>query len=145
MRYSPSHSGTAFCKSVMIGAFSGICVQLVLTTWGEPIKASEVWAIPVIIAAYGLLAVPFVGLGLALFGLPATSLLRAQANRKWVGFIAILWGAIAGKLVFYAIDHVIFFGYYDLRTIGAVDPGVIYGIPTAVAWWLFQRRAFAAG
>lgn len=144
MSYSPSPSGKAFWKSVMIGAFSGVCLQLLLTMWGEPIEALEAWAIPMLIAAYGLLAVPFVGLGLALFGLPATSLLRAQAIRKWVGLVAILWGAIAGKLVFYVIDHVIFFGYYDLRTVGAVDLGVIYGIPTAVAWWLLQRRAFAA-
>jgi hypothetical protein len=129
----------------LIGAFSGVCLQLVLTAWYEPIKSSEIWVIPVLFAVYGVLAVPFVGLGLAIFGLPLTGLFRPQADRLWVGLVAIVWGAVAGKIVYYVIDHVLFFGYYQLSTIGREDMGLIYGIPTGAAWWLLQRRAFAAG
>ena len=140
MTYQPGRGGRAYWLSVLVGAFAGVILQLIVTTGREPVDASGLWAVPVIILAYGLFALPFVALGLAVFGLPATGLLRRNAQDWWVGLIAVLWGAVAGKLMFYAIDHLIFFGVYDFRDVGLLDMGVIYGVPTGLAWWVLYRR-----
>lgn len=147
MSNQPSVNGRTFGLSVLVGAFGGISLQLILSAAREPIEPSawsalisEWWALPLVIFAYGSIAVPFVALGLAVFGLPISRLLRRQSQEWWVGVVAVLWGAVAGKLTFYAIDHLMFFGYYELVEIGLYDPGLIFGIPTAWAWWLLHRR-----
>ena len=132
--------GRAFALSVLIGAYLGILTQMLVTLWGEPIQRSDLWALPVILLVYGLLALPFVALGLALFGLPATLLLRRRAQEWWIGPIAALWGAMAGKLTFYVMDQQVFLGAYDVWKVSIYDGGIIYGVPTALAWWLLYRR-----
>ena len=45
--------------------------------------------------------------------------------------------------MFFIIDHVLFLGLYDLGKISLNDPGVIYGVPTGIAWWILHRRQIA--
>ena len=91
MTYDAWRSGRAYWLSVLIGSYVGIILQMIVTTWGEPIDRSELWALPVLILIYGLLALPFVALGLAVFGLPVTRLLRRKAQDWRVGILAALW------------------------------------------------------
>jgi hypothetical protein len=139
----PRRRTNAFVLSVLVGAFAGITLQSLVTLADEPPPLAEWWAIPVIIFGYGILAVPFVALGLAIFGLPATRLLRSEAQSWWLGIVAAIWGAVAGKLMFYAIDHLIFMGFYDFGKVALTDLGVLYGVPTGLAWWAFRRRELA--
>lgn len=118
-------------------------LQSVVTLSRGPIDMSDLWALPVIILVYGLFALPFVALGLALFGWPATALLRPWAQSRWVGVVAALWSAAAGKLMFYAIDHHLFFGHYTLDEMTFADLGILYGVPTGLAWWWFYRQGCA--
>ena len=143
MAYEPGQGGRAYWLSVFVGAFIGVTLQLAMTTWREPVDTSELWAVPVLILAYGLFAVPFVALGLAIFGLPVTGLLRRYAQDWWVGLVAAAWSAVAGKLMFFAIDRLIFFSLYDISKVALLDIGVIYGVPTGLSWWLFYRRKLA--
>lgn len=136
-------TGNAYWLSVFIGAYVGIILQMVGTTWAKPIDPSELWAVPLILLVYGLFAVPFVALGLGIFGWPVTSLLRGSAQAWWVGAVAALWGGLSGKLMFYAVDHLLFFGFYDLMKVSIRDLGVIYGLPTGLAWWALRRRELA--
>lgn len=145
MSYEPRSSGKAFGLSVLIGAFGGISLHLLVTALDAPIDVSELWAVPVLILVYGLFALPFVAVGLALFGLPVTALLRGRAQAWWVGLIAALWGTVAGKLMFYVIDSVLFFGSYKFLHISLTDLGIIFGVPTASAWWLLHCRELASG
>lgn len=137
-------TGRAYWQSVFIGAYVGVILQMVITTWTEPVDPSELWAIPVLLLVYGLLAVPFVAMGLALFGLPVTAMLRQRAQDWWVGALAAVWGCLAGKLMFYAVDHFLFFGLYDIWKVSILDMGVIYGLPTGLAWWALHRRELAS-
>ena len=141
MRYEPSGKGKTFGLSAIIGAYAGVALHIALAAWREPFPVSEWRFVPLLAVFYGLLALPFVALGLAVFGLPATALLRPRANDWWVGLIAASWGTMAGKLTFFAIDHLLFFGLYDIGKVAFFDLGVIYGAPTGLAWWaLFRRR-----
>lgn len=56
-----------------------------------------------------------------------------------LGAVAILWGGVAGKLTYFAIDHLLFFGNHDLRKVELFDMGLLYGVPTGLAWWLMLR------
>ncbi len=144
MSSEPNRGVKSFWLSVAIGAYTGVTLQFLLASWYEPIDFSELWAIPLILIIYGLFAVPFVALGLAIFGLPLTHLLYRSARKSWVGAIAILWSAVAGKLLFFAVDHLMFFGQYEIAKIQLLDMGIIYGLPTGVAWWLLRRRELIA-
>ncbi|MCP5395929.1 MAG: hypothetical protein H6918_04210 [Sphingomonadaceae bacterium] len=132
-----------FFLSAIIGAYAGVSLQLVATFWREPMPTSEFWVIPILILGYGTFALPFVILGLAIFGLPAGYLLRNKAQQWWVGGVAFVWGALAGKLMFYVIDHLLFFGLYDLDEVSINDMGVTWGVPTALAWWVLHRRTLS--
>lgn len=137
---SPRRAGT-FILSVLVGAFAGITLQvLIALLQSGSMSVSDLWEIPVFIVMFGLFAAPFVGIGLAIFGLPAAWLLRANAKSWWLCIVAVIWGAVAGKLLFYAIDHLIFLGLYRLGEVAMVDLGVLYGVPTALAYWVLQRR-----
>ncbi|MBX7541683.1 hypothetical protein [Qipengyuania sphaerica] len=143
MNQARKSTSDVYWKSVFIGAYVGIFLQMVVTTWGEPFDSSELWTVPVILLAYGLFAVPFVALGLGIFGLPVTTLLRRSAQAWWVGGVAALWGCLSGKLMFYIIDHLLFFGLYDLMELSFPDLGIVYGLPTGLAWWALHRRELA--
>lgn len=139
----PRSTGQAYWPSVFIGAYAGIIFQMAITTWSEPVVAHELWAIPVVLVVYGLLAVPFVAVGLALLGLPVTVMLRRRARDRWVGALAAVWGCLAGKLTFFVVDHFLFFGLYDILKVSFLDVGVMYGLPTGLAWWTLKRRELA--
>lgn len=136
-------TGRAYWQSVFIGAYVGVILQMVIPNLGKPVDPSELWAIPVLLLVYGLLAVPFVAAGLAVFGLPVTALLRKRAPDWWVGALAAVWGCLTGKLMFYAVDHFLFFGFYDILNVSIRDMGMIYGLPTGLAWWALHRRELA--
>lgn len=140
MESGQSPSTKSFWRSVLTGAYVGIALQMLLMSWNEPLDVSELWAIPVLLIVYGSIAIPFVAAGLAIFGLPFTRLLVRKAHSWWVGVVAVLWGATAGKLLFYIIDHLLFTGSYEIEKFQLFDMGIIYGIPTGIAWWLFCLR-----
>ena len=144
MSHDGSLSGRAYGMSVVIGAYAGVTLQMLAATSEGGFNFSEAWAIPIIILVYGLFALPFVALGLALFSLPATRLLRRSAERWWTGVIAALWGGVAGKLTCYAVDHLPFLGLYRIVELRIFDLGLIYGVPTGLAWWLLCRRQLAS-
>lgn len=135
--------GTAFWRSAITGAFFGTVLQILLAVWGEPVDKSEWWGLPLIILAYSLFAVPFVALGLAVFALPVTRMFRGYEREWWIIILAVTWGGAAGKVMFFAIDHIMFFGYYDIYKIELHDIGVIFGTPTGLSWWFFYRREHA--
>lgn len=133
----------AYWPSVFIGAYGGAILQIIAASWGGPIDLSELWLAPVLVLVYGMLAVPFVAFGLVLFGLTVSAVIHRWAQDWWVGPFAALWGGVAGKLMFYGIDHLMFFGYYDLLQISLSDMGIFYGVPTGIAWWVLRRRELA--
>jgi hypothetical protein len=137
-------TGEVYWYSVFIGAYVGISAQMVVALLVEPVDSAEIWTIPVLLLVYGMFAVPFVALGLALFGLPLTRLLHRSAQRWWVGLIAAVCGSVAGKIMFYAVDHLLFFGVYDIMEATILDMGVLYGLPTGLAWWALYRREVAS-
>ena len=138
MRFEAGPGVTTFLLAVAAGSVGGVILTLIYSNWNEQIAPAELLALPVIVVAYGAFAAPFVLVGLAVFGLPATALLRPYWNKWWLGFLAALWGAAAGKLVWFVIDHLLFLGRADILPI--VDAGVLWGVPTAVAWWLLRRK-----
>lgn len=138
MRFDAGPSVTTFFLAVAAGSVGGVILALLYASWNEPPAHSELWPLPAIVVAYGAFAAPFVLVGLAVFGLPATALLRPYWDKWWVGVVAALWGAIAGKIVWFAIDHLMFLGHADAFPV--VDAGVLFGVPTAVAWWFLRRK-----
>ena len=145
MGYDAGASTKTFLLSVAVGSFSGVALGLVLASLAYPAQAAqELWAIPLLVLVYGGLAFPFVTIGLAIFGLPMTALLREHWDKPWAGIVALLWGAVAGKMMWLAVDSLLFLGVYKITNISADDPGVLYGVPTAIAWWLLRRKEIAA-
>ncbi len=61
-----------------------------------------------------------------------------------MGVVAALWGCAAGKLMFLMIDRVLFFSSYELMELSIKDMGIIFGLPTGLAWWVLYRRELAA-
>jgi len=140
VKHAPSITTRNFWLSAVAGGYGGIFLQTAIVLLYEPVDFSELWATPVIILVYGLIALPFTALGIALFGLPVANVLLSKAEKWWIGLVAILWGAASGKLMFWAVDHFLFMGFYQFWKIQLLDMGLIYGIPTALAFWLLLRR-----
>lgn len=131
-----------FLRAALAGAYAGVTLQTVLILAMEASGPgwSEIWSLPVVLFWYGLIAVPFVSLGLALFGIPAAQLLHRWRSRPWMAPVAAVSGGLAGKLAYYAVDHLLFFGNYRLWSIEPIDLGLCYGIPAGLAWWWFKHR-----
>jgi len=130
-----------FLAAALAGAYVGVALQMALILSMESLPDwSEVWAVPLLLFWYGLFALPFVLLGLALFGIPAARLLHRWRHRPWMGLVAAVSGGLAGKLAYYAVDHLLFFGNYRLWLIEPIDLGLCYGLPTGLAWWWFKRN-----
>lgn len=138
----PSETGVAFIRSVLAGAYAGITIQSAVVYALNPIPLQDLWILPVLIIVYGMISVPFVAAGLAVFGLPLTQPLRRYADHWWVAIIAALWGAVSGEIVYTFIDNVIFGANWQFGTISPQSLGPIYGVPTALAWWVFRRRGW---
>ena len=132
----------ALFKAGLVGAYTGMSLQGLIAWAGmAEFDRSEIWMIPVIIVICGTVAVPFVCLGLVIFGLPADRLLHRYRRRGWVGLVAVVSGAIAGKLFYLVVDRLLFFGLYEPLRSGVMDFGVLYGVPSGVAFWWFRRGA----
>ena len=133
--------GRNFGLSVLVGAYAGVILNMLIAMASDGFPWQDLWSVPIIIFFYGLISAPFVAIGLAIFGIPAAHLLDRFSGRWWVGCVAILLGGLAGKILFFAVDHAIFFGYYDIRKIELRDFGILYGAPSGFAWWAFNRRS----
>jgi hypothetical protein len=132
-----------FLGASLIGAYSGIILQCLLA-WSKEynhLDWSEAWAIPIVIAIYGFIALPFVSLALLVFGVPAAWLLSSYRKELWVGVLSVVSGALFGKVVFFAIDHFLFVGFYNPWSVTITDMGVLYGLPTGLAWWWLRRES----
>ncbi len=93
------------------------------------------------VGTYGIFALPFVGLGILLFGVPIRTAIGAQIREKWGAAIALLWGGIAGKLTFFAMQELLFSGGGMLLHASWNDFGIIFGTVSGAAYWYFARRA----
>lgn len=150
MSNGAGRSGNAYWRTVFIGAYAGLTLQLLATYDGAPLGPVDYVALPFAFFFYGLIAVPFVAVGLAVFGLPARALLQRWASHWWMGVVAIFCGGAAGKVLYSAIDQLLFMGQYDF-TAGYLeldrqiflDMGLLYGCPTGFTWWYLQRGAFS--
>ena len=135
---------SGFIKASLVGAFAPLSVWTVYVfiaggDW------SEAWSLPVLIIAYGVLQLPFVALGLAIFGLPARIILRRVELSPLVAPVAFLWGAVAGKLAFAALKRAMGFGYAPIASLSFADPGIWIGGTTGLAyWWVEHREARVA-
>jgi len=94
------------------------------------------WQLPLVALSFALFALPFTAFGLAVLGLPATALLQRYAQSWWAGALAALIGALAGKLMFQVLDKLLFKGVGPFGS----EPGVMFGLPTAIVWWWLLRR-----
>jgi hypothetical protein len=134
LRQRLSEQTQHFGLSALLGSLAGATITA-FAVFGLEAKA---WlgALTVVFLVT-ILALPFVALGLAIFGLPAMMLLSRSAHRWWVGALAIVWGAGAGKLMFLGLDSLLKFNGWFL---GVSEPGIAFGVPTALASWVFMRR-----
>ena len=136
-------SAIDFCASVAIGTFAGNVLLGVSANFSDETQALglyDLWTLLWVSLVFGVYLFPFVAIGLTLFGLPVTRFFRRRARSWWIGPLVVLWAAVAGKLMFYAIDHLLLTRSYSLFSISPYDAGVVYSVPTGIAWWLLQRR-----
>ncbi|WP_338663633.1 hypothetical protein VQH23_00390 [Pararoseomonas sp. SCSIO 73927] len=127
--------------AALIGAYGG---TLLHTLWsllrpGTPAEAQDLLLLPPVVLGLGSLALPFVLVGLLVFGLPLLPALRPNAHRPWVGVVAVLWGAAAGKLLFAAAEVLMMSRDFDPLRLGSPDMGLCYGASAALAWWWLER------
>jgi hypothetical protein len=126
-----------FLLSAVSGAVCGTLI--VIFSWGEPLRVEDLSFYPMALFWGAFLSFPYVGAGLALLGLPVTWLLHRHAERPWFGLLAAIWGGVAGY-----VTHLLFnrgrTGEDELGWIAGIEHiGVIYGVPTGLAWWLLYR------
>jgi len=132
-----------FLASV-VGSYSGTILQLIITLPSDPVPdwlLSELWAVPIIVGAYGLLSMPFVAIGLAVFGLAPVRALKTYEDRVWIGPAAVVYGYGSAKLLYWGVDQQLLFQQYCLTDLKLEDPAVFFGVPTATIWWLLNRSA----
>lgn len=90
------------------------------------------------IIIYGSFGLPFVTVGLTIFGIPAASIFKGCADKWWVTVIAILSGAFFGRLMYLAVC--LYFGASFALNSPELDLGTIFGVSSAVAWLVIYRR-----
>ncbi len=135
LRHRLTEQTRHFALSAMLGSVAGAIITAAIAFGLPETKAWLGVLIAVILITF--LALPFVALGLAIFGIPAMMLLSGNAHRWWVGVLAIVWGGGAGKLMFLGLDSLLKFNGWFL---GVSEPGIAFGVPTALASWLMMRR-----
>jgi hypothetical protein len=128
-----------FGVAVLVGSYGGLAFSF-LFVGSEGLSLGDAIAAPLVVAIYGTFVVPFVAAGLALFGLPVLPLLSTILDRGWSGIVAVLWGAGTGKLFMYVVDQTLFDQSYRLVELQREDPGLIFGVTTALCWWALLRR-----
>lgn len=142
MASPPINSVGAFWLASIAGAYVGTLVQglwslarggSLPSLWQEPAVA------PIVVLGFGTLALPAVALGLTIFGLPLGPSLRRYARRPWLAVVAALWGAVAGKLTFAAMEYATTARGFRPLQLRLPDPGLCYGIATGLAWWWLER------
>ena len=128
----------AFLLSVMIGASCGV---LMILLRDEPFRVEFLPGFLMILFWASLFSLPYVGAGLALFGLPVTWLLQRYFVQLWFGLVAAAWGGAAGAITYSLYDYIRWGGTNELAEItGLQNAGPVYGVPTGLAWWLLYRR-----
>lgn len=131
---------SAFFQSALYGGMLGSFLLLVsafidelrasLNSGGDPFS---------VFALFVIFSVPVCGVGLFMFGLPVTWLLRSQWQAPLVGVVVVCCGSAAGGLVWITPFCHVFWGYawtaWDAFMLGGV-----YGASTAFWWWFLYRR-----
>jgi hypothetical protein len=131
-------SGIALLLSILIGALCGV---LIILLSDPPTRIDEIPGFFIILFWATVFSLPYVGMGLILLGLPATWLLHRYLLEPWFGLIAATWGGVAGSLVYYWYNSVQRGGSNELAELTGIQQlGLVYGVPTGLAWWLFYRR-----
>jgi len=131
-------SGIALLLSILIGALCGVLIILLRDL---PIRIDDIPDFFIILFWATLFSLPYVGIGLVLLGLPVTWLLHRHLLKPWFGLIAAAWGGVAGSLIYYWYNQVQHGGSNELAELtGIQELGLVYGIPTGLAWWLLYRR-----
>lgn len=128
----------AFLLSAVVGALSG--VVLIILLWNDPVGAEHASFYLVALFWGTLLSIPYVAAGLAAFGLPVTWWLDRHVRSPWFGLLAAVWGGAAGL-----ITHHLFnqgrTGEDALGWLAGIEHlGIVYGVPTGIAWWLLYAR-----
>lgn len=143
--WRPQTHTVAFVVSVLCASVGGSAVLVGTLAFLSLPRLSGLPMLLLALLAYTLTAAPFVAIGLALFGLPLARLLRPHAYRGWMAPVVILCGAAAGIVAFYAFERLVFLRGDRLAGATLADPGVIYGVAAALAWWLIDRAVPARG
>ena len=106
----------------------------------------DLWAIPVIIVAYGsIFGFPLALIGLVLVGLPLALLLRDQSRRLWMPLLALMIGSLVGRILYHLADHLLGFGIDHFWRWRIDDYGLLIGASSGLLWLLFARSAFEKG
>jgi hypothetical protein len=135
--------GGALLGAAWLGSFLGMTAYaLMIALTVEPTAdVSELWSIPFIVVGYATFVGLPVGLiGLLVFGVPLTVLLKTWAERPWMVIVALAAGPVAGRLLYFLIDHAFSKGSYDLWGWPQADYAVLIGATTGLLWLLFARR-----
>ena len=128
----------AFILSVVAGAFCSVSV--IVLSWGEPITGESLSFYGVALFWGTLLSLPYVGVGLTLFGLPVTWWLHRYVRKPWFGLLAAGWGGVAGSVTYHWFNRGRS-GEDELGWIAGIQYiGALYGVITGLAWWLIYRR-----
>ena len=128
----------AFLLSATAGAFCS--VSLIVLSWGEPVTGETLSFYGVALFWGTLLSLPYVIVGLALFGLPVTWWLHRHARKLWFGVFAAGWGAVAGSATYNWFNRGRS-GEDELGWLAGIEHlGAVYGVTTGLAWWLIYRR-----
>lgn len=134
----------AIAKAAVMGAYFGTAIELATIALIEFRSGEELWAdfwsVPLLILAYGTLAIPFTALGLCCFGLPLGRLLRPLLSYRWSAVIAAIAGALCGQ-VFWWLFAGLLWGRVTQSSFWDAAIGAAWGLPTGFAYWFFERRS----
>ena len=124
--------------STWAGGVSGALLMIAYDDITRPAIALEGFELPwpslgefigtvLVTSFYGVLGC---GIGLAIFGLPISRLLRRYYRAPWLSVVALLCGGGIGGFVFAKIA-----GNWD-----AFKPGAVFGGSTGLWYWFLYRR-----
>ena len=137
----PLRHAAAFLLSSLAGAFCSVVI--IILSWNEPIASGSQSFYFVALFWGTLLSLPYVGAGLAVFGLPVTWCLHRHIANPWFGLLAAAWGGVAGQITHYLFNAGRS-GEDELGWLAGIQyVGALYGVTTGVAWWLIYRRLLA--
>ncbi|MCJ2183603.1 hypothetical protein MTR62_13010 [Novosphingobium sp. 1949] len=134
-------SAESLAKSALVGAFSGTCLALaVIVSIDGGWTVSEAWSIPIILVMYSVMAAPFTGVGLCVFGLPLAMTLRPLLRYRWSAVLALALGALGGQIFFDIVVNLLW-GHLSFTIFSRPSIGMAWGTTSALSYWYFERSA----